>query len=567
MNRLSINISGYIYVADLYSIEDNISINKDFIMIRSLSLIENDVYNNEIFVIDKDIYDLNKESIIYPVVNEVERYSQNISDFLDINNFNSSEFYDNEGNIKRLKCDIIKLYHPDTKTNNSNIIVHVSTIVNNIKFHFCCIDYNKLNSHVSTEFKNNHNVYTEYKEIIIPNITDLLNRETFFKEEIFNINIDNSSSLVYNKDNSTYESTYLLTIPTYTDSFTKEYTKDILDSYNFNNSIYPISLCLYPYSEIEENYYLPNLDLVSNTDIFTQQYNISLYSKLGFDEKSKLVIKSGFNYNTDKFNSLIDAYNYYNNVNIQSYKSNSYTDDDEHEDININGEPISTKYNFVYTLELASDIAFNQIIYKSKNIEGVTLSNTLSDIYFNIPIFTTWDQLPELLVARVIITDRVLNYSFISNFTVITTEYYKYIIKFDNRKIYTVKFPDMDNINFNNKVNCIVQKNVVNNNSVNVLNNGPKIIYKPVFYKVQDLQNIQIRQGITQNIGINLNNYLSKVETFILNIEGTNFIEHARNDFFVIFKIPANKFITTGGTYHISNQDNEYISSGSWTLI
>ena len=99
MNRLSINISGYIYVADLYSIEDNISINKDFIMIRSLSLIENDVYNNEIFVIDKDIYDLNKESIIYPVVNEVERYSQNISDFLDINNFNSSEFYDNEGNI------------------------------------------------------------------------------------------------------------------------------------------------------------------------------------------------------------------------------------------------------------------------------------------------------------------------------------------------------------------------------------------------------------------------------------------------------------------------------------
>ena len=101
MNRLSINISGYIYVADLYSMEDNISINKDFIMIRSLSLIENDVYNNEIFVIDKDIYDLNKESIIYPVVNEVERYSQNISDFLDVNNFNSTEFYDSERNIKR----------------------------------------------------------------------------------------------------------------------------------------------------------------------------------------------------------------------------------------------------------------------------------------------------------------------------------------------------------------------------------------------------------------------------------------------------------------------------------
>jgi hypothetical protein len=84
---------------------------------------------------------------------------------------------------------------------------------------------------------------------------------------------------------------------------------------------------------------------------------------------------------------------------------------------------------------------------------------------------------------------------------------------------------------------------------------------------VQDLQNIQIRQGLTQNIGINLNNYMSKVETFILTIDGVNFIEHARNDFFVIFKIQANKLSSTGGAYHISNQDNEYISSGSWTII
>ena len=56
MNRLTINISGFEYIGDLYSIEDNVNIKKDFIMIRSLSLIEDSLYNNEIYIIDKDIY-------------------------------------------------------------------------------------------------------------------------------------------------------------------------------------------------------------------------------------------------------------------------------------------------------------------------------------------------------------------------------------------------------------------------------------------------------------------------------------------------------------------------------
>jgi hypothetical protein len=566
VNRLTINISGFEYIGDLYSIEDNVNIKKDFIMIRSLSLIEDSLYNNEIYIIDKDIYTDNFNTIIYPVANEIERYSKNINSFLDSNNLNTTEFYDDKGNIKKLNCNVLKLYHPDTKSNNSNLIVHISTVINNITFHFFCGEYNNLKSGVSTEFSYNHAVYSEYKEIIIPNINDLFNKQTYFVESIFNINIDNSN-LIYNKDNTIYESMYLLTIPTYTEINNKTYSSDILNKYLTNNISYPIKLTLYPFSDIEEGFYLPNVDLISNTDIFINSYNIELCGILGFNKNGKLMIKGNFNYNTNMFDSLEEAYNYYNNVNISTYNLDDYTDDEEHNDIDELGNTLNKKYNFSYILELASDIQFRQIIYRSQNIANNTLKDTLSNVSFDIPVFNNWAQLPDLLVGRIIFTDRYLNYSIYSNFIVITNDYYKFIVSSDSRKIYSAKLSNMNNINFNNKVNCIIQKNIVNDNTLNISNNVPKVIYKPVFYKVQDLQNIQIRQGLTQNIGINLNNYMSKVETFILTIDGINFIEHARNDFFVIFKIQANKLLSTGGAYHISNQDNEYISSGNWTLI
>ena len=101
----------------------------------------------------------------------------------------------------------------------------------------------------------------------------------------------------------------------------------------------------------------------------------------------------------------------------------------------------------------------------------------------------------------------------------------------------------------------------------NISSGNVKVIYKPVFYKVQDLQNIQIRKGVTQNIGVNLNNYLSKVNTFYMNIDGQQFIESARNEIYVIFKVQGNKITNVMGSYHISNQDNEYISSGNYQVI
>ena len=57
---------------------------------------------------------------------------------------------------------------------------------------------------------------------------------------------------------------------------------------------------------------------------------------------------------------------------------------------------------------------------------------------------------------------------------------------------------------------------------------------------------------------------MTKVESFKLIIGDTQYIETARNDIYVIFNINAADLTGTAGTYSITNQDDEYISSGTW---
>ena len=95
---------------------------------------------------------------------------------------------------------------------------------------------------------------------------------------------------------------------------------------------------------------------------------------------------------------------------------------------------------------------------------------------------------------------------------------------------------------------------------------SPKIIYKPIFYKVSNLQNLSIVSNIKQNIGINLSEYLDKVETFRLVIDDTEYIESGRNDIYVIFSIVASKIKNNSGKYYVLNENSELISTGNYTL-
>ena len=92
--------------------------------------------------------------------------------------------------------------------------------------------------------------------------------------------------------------------------------------------------------------------------------------------------------------------------------------------------------------------------------------------------------------------------------------------------------------------------------------NSPKIVYKPIFYRTQDLQSINIRKNIVQNIGINLDEYMTKVETFKLLVDDKEYIEYGRNNIFVIFNINGVGLESKSGKYIITNE--KYIGDSRW---
>lgn len=285
--------------------------------------------------------------------------------------------------------------------------------------------------------------------------------------------------------------------------------------------------------------------------------------------------------------------------------------------INEYEEEFGTPGNFLgFKIEIATDIAFKHIIY-DKNYR--VNFNDIDDFAFKLNgIFERWEQRPEKLMVRCQFYDRILGIEIKSNLVIITKEWFKYLINDDNvhrlsnlsiinknhnkinmnvdkldfqneknilndLKEQLINFPNyvnmidkvLDNltkveynkVNFINNINCIVNKHSNNSSVSNLSNINQRIIYKPVFYKVNNLQNISIRSGVINRVGINLNEYLSKVETFKLIIENKEYVEYGRNDIFVIFKINANDINSMSGSYNILNEDDEYISSGNWAKI
>ena len=122
--------------------------------------------------------------------------------------------------------------------------------------------------------------------------------------------------------------------------------------------------------------------------------------------------------------------------------------------------------------------------------------------------------------------------------------------------------------NFINKINCVVKNE--DNNTLNINgkeNNLTNIIYKPIFFKTNKLNSLQIKYKQNQNIGIDLHEYMSKVDLFILTIDGNTYYEIGRNSNFVLFNINSNNINNETGTFEIYNKDHEYITYGNWSLF
>lgn len=636
MIRQHINVGSYPYICDLYKYGELNNISKEFVMLRNIAVYNTIFFDNDIFFVDKDFITKNEQNknvydCIFPIPNEIERFTTNIGKYLQLGNTSPYLLYDETLEVeKRIKCDTLRIYFPSVKKRNNDIIIHVNNIINGTNITYYCQPYNKGKVNSENEINYNNNIYSEYIDIYIPNIEDLINDDTYFEEntmscavgeigktiekksvkktynpetektedyvmietEYINSKIINSG-LVKTKNNKTYCSTSLFTVPFKLENDVKVYLpKDL--SIQINYDAYPINVLLYSFKTIDVDEFIVSDYLRPNSDVFVKAPSISYSGNLIFNNDGKLVFNAEFLSEGKQLtdNEFIKQYALINNVTpitnsestFEGYDGIYYSDLYEYED---SGDILDTEqdildikqlkqykqYQCVYLLQISTDLSFknNVFISKQSHKDGNLSNEVFRTKEYEIPLFNKWEKKPELLVCRALFMDRYTGYMCFSNSCIITDEHYKYLVNYDNtkkllNKINFIKTDDME-YKFINNIQCVVKKNTNTDTHVSNVNVSPSIVYKPIFYKVQDLQDIKLQLGVTQNVGINLNNYLTKVETFYMNIEGMQLVEHARNDAYVIFKIVTNKFKNKSGTYHISNQDNEYISSGNWTLI
>lgn len=604
MIQQNIKIGEHTYNCELYKSDElEFKVYKEYCLLRNIDIYDMIAIDSDIYVVDKDIIDNNKlDTIVYPVSNSAEQFSTKLSDFMNTINFSAYNLYSIENDtvqIKKIKCDKIRIYHPLTKVDNSDLLIYIGNNINGTKFHYFCDRYDNQPINSSKDIHIYNDIYSEYIEFYIPAVEDIISKNTYFIENTnsciitavepeinkgVTIYTDITSRYSYLKktiEDVDYLATYIFNVPYSIFGDTKRYLPEITQSIETMYLTQPINLCLYPFSDIDDQgLYIPHNELIANLDVFVTAPSLSLKASLEFTTNSVPMIKSRFVYpNPEKFSSLTKAYEYYNSVSLEDeYQAESsyfyYEDETEYEesgDILLENEianGLYRQYPFTYQLLLSTDTEFKNIIYTSPKL---TNENTLSDRILNkgffVPLFDAWEYLPELLLAKVVFTDRYLGTSLESNFVVISKEYYKYLVNYDDGKIYQLDMTSMsEKMNFYNKIVCTVKKTATNPVGINNIGSN-KIIYKPVFYKVQDLQNIKIQHGVTQNIGINLSSYMTKVDSFVLTIDGNRFIETGRNDMYVIFSVQANLIYNKSGVYHIANQDNEYISSGSWSVV
>ena len=588
-NYDSDNLVTYKFIIDLYKagVDFDEDVRKNFVMLRKYNITNNVIYYTDIYIIERDL--INDTHLAYPIIEA--KYIGFSSDATDFNeNLNDKtykiggdevyELYtkDNIGNsVADIPCDKLRIYHPHNKLTLESII-YVDTQIHDAHFHLLCRPYNTYDTNAENDFESDHLKYSEFIECWLPNIESLMSGEYFYNECLSSIDVNkNYDSYICKDDNGDiYAALKLLSLPFEIDEndgvYTKKYITGVFDDDVAHNYItYPLRVTISPYSYVDDttHLYINDSELLMNSDIMQESSGMTLKARAGFDDNGNHAIIAEFDFPfSNLYKSFKEAYEHFYKISLDDYVGIvEYNDDDENDYVE------QKQCGFI--LRAYSDVAMTQRIaqYISEiNNPSEELDNFAFRTY---GMFDRWTSLPDILVFRCFFVDRWLGTVITSNPVIISQESFRYFINTSNKnivdwtgdQIVVDKIDDMkkDNINFIDKITCVIKKKETQNNTV-PQRASTKVLYKPIFFRTQDLQTITLRTNLTQNIGVNLSEYMTKVETFKLSIGDCQFTEIARNDIYVIFSINSAALSDTSGTYHISNQDDEYISSGKYNI-
>ena len=505
--------------------------------------------------------------------------------------YSFSRLLDEDLYIKNVKTIKLRIWHPTTDLNR-DMILYVDSWVNSLHIHWYCDIIQHEDKHTGKERRLNQDIYNEYFEVEIPDFRDVLYGSTYIEEPSLILRNE------YSKNKIKYAEEPISGRAIHKDTDYKVY-EELEEPEDGCIQLADMNLLLHYWKYhkkddgtemkeyVENPYSIPemislNVTLypwksISDNGIFT----IDKYAKPAscyFVDDFKMSIKASFEFINgtisvvgrfcypESFSSIESAWQRIYSTDFSKYKSLSEKAKDYEDLKEILGDSLEM---VKYTCIVSSD-------YLSKNIihEEISYSDRVDDFLFPMKdLFSKWSQVPDNVYVRLIMEDRAIGKNCSSPTVLFTKDKLKYTINEQQYTRLSIKKKETDiddmnkeNFNFISNINCRIVKSNDDKQQIQKNSVQPRIIYKPIFFKVQDLQNIVLRSNMSQNIGISLSSYVNKVDEFILSIGENKWHESSRTSSFVIFNVNSKLIKEATGKYDILTSDNEYLSTGNYTI-
>lgn len=505
--------------------------------------------------------------------------------------YSFSRLLDEDLYIKNVKTIKLRIWHPTTDLNR-DMILYVDSWVNSLHIHWYCDIIQREDKHTGKERRLNQDIYNEYFEVEIPDFRDVLYGSTYieepsliFRNEYSKNKIKYAEDKQYSRaihkdtDYKVYEEleepedgciqladmNLLLHYWKYHKEDDGTEMKEYVENPYSIPEMISLNVTLYPWKSISDNgIFTINKYAKPASCYFVDDFKMSIKASFEFINGTISVV-GRFCY-PESFSSIESAWQRIYSTDFSKYKSLSERAKDYEDLKEILGDSLEM---VKYTCIVSSD-------YLSKNIihEEISYSDRVDDFLFPMKdLFSKWSQVPDNVYVRLIMEDRAIGKNCSSPTVLFTKDKLKYTINEQQYTRLSIKKKETDiddmnkeNFNFISNMNCRIVKSNDDKQQIQKNSVQPRIIYKPIFFKVQDLQNIVLRSNMSQNIGISLSSYVNKVDEFILSIGENKWHESSRTSSFVIFNVNSKLIKEATGKYDILTSDNEYLSTGNYTI-
>ena len=608
MKSNTIIINGDKYLVEM--IDSDIISTKQYVAFRNTDVINDMTVDTDIYLapMDRDIPEIwpstnttgiplmstNSDAFSESIKNEYDNPipERSIPEYYSAyRRYSFSILLDEDLYIKNVKTIKLRIWHPTTDLNR-DMILYVDSWVNSLHIHWYCDIIQREDKHTGKERRLNQDIYNEYFEVEIPDFRDVLYGSTYIEEPSLIFRNEYSKNKIKYAEDEQYSRAI------HKDTDYKVY-EELEEPEDGCIQLADINLLLHYWKYhkeddgtemkeyVENPYSIPemislNVTLypwksISDNGIFT----IDKYAKPAscyFVDDFKMSIKASFEFINgtisvvgrfcypESFSSIESAWQRIYSTDFSKYKALSERAKDYEELKEILGDSLEM---VKYTCIVSSD-------YLSKNIihEEISYSDRVDDFLFPMKdLFSKWSQVPDNVYVRLIMEDRAIGKNCSSPTVLFTKDKLKYTINEQQYTRLSIKKKETDiddmnkeNFNFISNMNCRIVKSNDDNQQIQKNSVQPRIIYKPIFFKVQDLQNIVLRSNMSQNIGISLSSYVNKVDEFILSIGENKWHESSRTSSFVIFNVNSKLIKEATGKYDILTSDNEYLSTGNYTI-